>query len=135
MEGERMFNITENFRVLLREVNRNTYVAFESNGQTFVIYADTWEKLKPYLHEVDKEFIERCNFKEEKYRVFNIADDFEILIGEDKTNTHLVIKSGDQSIKLNADKWTKFKETFCTISSEFDKRFSDTLNSDSDLCQ
>lgn len=123
MESERLFNITESFRVLLREVNKKTYIAFESDGKSFVIYADRWEKLKPYLHEIDKEFIERCDFKEEEKRVFPIASDLKIVVGDKENEAYVTIELADISIKLNAERWVKFQEIFSAVSDEFQKRY------------
>lgn len=119
-----MFNISENFRVLLREVNDKTYIAFESNGDNFVIYAQAWEKLKPYLHEIDQEFIKRCDFKKEQNKVFSIVDDFKIVVGDNKTNAYVKIELGDSVIKLDGERWKKFQEIFPTISEAFEERYS-----------
>ena len=119
-----MFTISENFRVLLKEVNDKTYIAFESNGDNFVIYAQAWEKLKPYLYEIDREFIKRCDFKKEQNKVFSIVDDFKITVGENKTNTYVNIELGDSVIKLDCERWKRFQDIFPTISETFAERYS-----------
>lgn len=126
MENERLFTVSDNFRVLVREINKNTYIAFELNGQTMVINANAWKKLKPLLHTIDEEFVTRFDFTSEK--LFPITDEFNVLVSEDAKDIYVNIQLNEQRMKIEAEKWIKFKESFTMVNGEFDKRYLNKLH-------
>jgi hypothetical protein len=125
MENERLFSVSDDLRVLIRGLNQDTYIAFELNGQRMVFNANAWDKLKPLLHIIDEEFVSRRDSGKDK--LFPISDDFKVLISEDSDDIYVNIELSEQLMKIEAEKWVKFKECFAKINDEFDKRYSDKL--------
>jgi hypothetical protein len=125
MENERLFFVSDDLRVLLRGLNQDTYIAFESNGQRMVFNANAWEKLKPLLHIIDEEFVSRRDFGKDK--LFPISDGFKVMISEDSDDIYVNIELSEQLMRIEAEKWVQFKENIAKVNDEFDKRYSDKL--------
>jgi hypothetical protein len=56
MEGERFFYVKDNFKIVVRETQVNTYVLIESNGVAIKLDADSWKKFKKWFSIIDTEF-------------------------------------------------------------------------------
>lgn len=56
MEDERLFHILDNFRILVRKKELQTYVLIESENSVITLDVEKWKKFKKWFPIVNTEF-------------------------------------------------------------------------------
>lgn len=126
MDSERLFTITDNLRVLVRETGVKTYVAIESDRVSIFIQADKWKKFQSYFSIINSEFTTRY---EDEYhlinveRLFTVTENFRALVRETEEQTYVGLEINEVSVMLNSSKWKKFRKYFPIICTEFKLRY------------
>lgn len=127
MDFERLFSITDNLRVLVRETGVKTYVAVESDRGHVFFNAEKWKKFQIYFPIINTEFNIRyedeAHFLLSQERLFTILENLRALVREVEEKTYVGLESDELSITLNSEKWKRFKKYFPTICTEFKLRY------------
>lgn len=126
MDFERLFSITDNLRVLVRETGVKTYVAVESGRDHIFFDVEKWKKFELYFPIINTEF--NVRFEDDAHllgqeRLFTILENLRALVREFEEKTYVGLESDKASISLNSEKWKRFKKYFPIICTEFKLRY------------
>lgn len=131
MEYEKVIDVIDGLKVLLRNTQVHTYVMIEVDGRYAIeLNADNWTELAKSIAAIEQEFYRRYNTRSgypdiEYETLMVISNTLRVLLRNTNGDTAVMIEVDRKfCIALDSKKWINLKNSVAQIQQEFYKRFN-----------